>query len=208
MGGRRNWQRVMSRESFNISSEEPCVSATRYLVNWSFKQRVINENIRRKPLCYEYRASSNVEFLAGYRVITTAVCVCVWSCFVKLSFEWIGHLIPYKGIWLHMNERGDWITRQGMSLTLLPHPLPKEEISGRLWLFHCIEPSRKWRAFGLTEINGAVACCETAYSTSVNDACPRKYSHRQNTITLYWMTTLSFLSIGSRSPCAAVSLCT
>jgi len=74
MGGGRNWLRVMTRESFNISSDEPCVSATRHLVNCSFKQRVINENIHRKPVCYEYRAFSNVEFLAGYRVITTSVC--------------------------------------------------------------------------------------------------------------------------------------
>jgi len=57
-----------------VISDEPCVTATRHLVNWSFKQTVINENIRRKPICYEYKASSNVEFLKGYRVITTAVC--------------------------------------------------------------------------------------------------------------------------------------
>jgi hypothetical protein len=73
MGGGRNCLRVMSHESFNIIGDEACASATRHLVNWSFKQTVINEDIRRKPVCYEYRASSDVEFLTGYRVITTSV---------------------------------------------------------------------------------------------------------------------------------------
>jgi len=41
MGGGRNWLRIMSREIFNISSDEPCVSATKHLVNWSFKQRLL-----------------------------------------------------------------------------------------------------------------------------------------------------------------------
>jgi hypothetical protein len=45
------------------------LSATRHLVKWSLKQKDINENIRRKPVCYGteppqtsvlwYRASSN-----------------------------------------------------------------------------------------------------------------------------------------------------
>jgi hypothetical protein len=39
-----------------------CLSAARHLVNWSCKQTVINENIRGKSVCYEYRASSNVGF--------------------------------------------------------------------------------------------------------------------------------------------------
>lgn len=57
-----------------VMNLEPCVSATRHLVNWSLKNRVINENIRRKSVCYEYRASSNVEFLTGCTVIKTSVC--------------------------------------------------------------------------------------------------------------------------------------
>jgi len=41
MGGGRNWLRVMTRESFNISSDEPCVSATRHLVNCSFNRGLL-----------------------------------------------------------------------------------------------------------------------------------------------------------------------
>jgi hypothetical protein len=53
MGGGNIWLRVMSQGSFNISSDEPFASATRDLVNRSFKQLVINANIGVKPICFE-----------------------------------------------------------------------------------------------------------------------------------------------------------
>ena len=53
MGGGWNWRRITSHERFNISNDEPCVSSTRDLANWSFKLSVINENIHRNPVFYE-----------------------------------------------------------------------------------------------------------------------------------------------------------